>query len=221
MGNVVAGVVLAIVGAILLLFALAWATGAPSAPTAQISGTINPTQSQTFQVTFSTLVESTAAPNSIWQLPTSFVYSITESNANGGTSVIAQQQHVGASVAPGHCSFACAFNMTATISVTTVAVCASCSGTTSNITITVTALSWGGALASPTSTIVFSSNPAYTHIPPVGPVNSGSYLQQSVGLGVLGAGLILLAVAQARPHPNIVTGGIILSVVGGLVAVFL
>lgn len=219
MRGIGAAITLGIAAAVLILFSLAWATGAPSAPTASISGSITPNAAQTLQVTFQTQVESTAPPNSIWQLPSNFVYTATETSASQGTTVIAQQQHVAASVSPS--SHWPVFILTATVSLNTVAVCtSSCAGVVSNLTITVTAQTWGGGLSSPMSTIVFSSSPGFQVVPPMGPLNTLTYDGQAMA-AVAGFGLALLAVAAIRPHPYYVSSGLVLTAIGFLGLVLL
>lgn len=220
MGNAIVGVLAGIVAFALLLFAVAWATGAPSAPTASISGQLNPSQAQTLSLTFATQVASTAPPNSIWQLGSTFVYTITESNANGGTTVVAQNQHVAAAVANGSWPV---YQLTATVSVTTVAVCSStCGGVTTNLTVTLQALTWGGGLSSPTVSIVFSSTPGYSHVPAIGPVQWDSYYQQALGTGLAGIGFIGVAAGvSVAPHKAILGTGVILVILGVVFLVFL
>ena len=200
MGNAVTGVILGILAFALIVFALFWATGAPSSPTATLSGQINPAQAQSLQLTLTSQVDSTIAPNSINQLGQTFVVTVTESNANGGKTTVLQNQHV---VAAAQVSSWPTFNLTATITVSTVAVCSgsSCAGAISNITVTAQALTWGGGLASPVVTMTFSSNSAYTSVPAVGPVNSNSYLEQFAGPLLMGIGIAILAVSTTFvPH---------------------
>ena len=215
MGNVAAAVVLVIGGAIFVLFALAWSTGAPATPTGTISGGITANAAQTLQITFTTQAESTAPPNSIWQLPPSFVYTLTENNGVGGTTVVAQQQHVAAAVSGGSWPL---YTLTATVSVTTVAACSGCA---SNITVDVYAQTWGGGLVSPTAHIVFSSNPAFQSIPAQGAPITLSYWGQFLGAMVAGIGIIVVAVAAGtgRVHPHVLGPGIGMAVIGALVLI--
>lgn len=193
-----AGAALVIVGAIFMVFALFWATGAPSAPTAQLSGTINPSQAQSFQLTFTTTAGSTIAPNGVNQLPPDFVYSISETNAQGGTTVVAQSQSVAAKAASAGWP---EWTLTGTVAVSTVALCSSsCGATVSNITVTVQAFTQGGGLSSPVSTIVFSSSPVYSTAQAPTPAPApASYWEQFLGAGLLGVGLVMLGVSVIFP----------------------
>lgn len=213
MGNAVTGGILGILAFGLIVFSLFWATGAPSSPTGTLSGQINPAQAQSLQLTLTSQVDSTIAPNSINQLGQTFVVTVTETNSNGGKTTIFQNQHVGAAAQVSQWP---TFNLTATITVNTVAVCSGsgCAGAISNITVTAQALTWGGGLASPTVTMVFSSNGAYTSVPAVGPVNTNSYVQQFVGPMLMGIGIAVLAVSTSvAPHK-------VAYVVGGALVVF-
>jgi hypothetical protein len=213
------GALLAVAATILIIFAIGYATGSPASPTATLSGTINPAQAQSFQLTFETQVASTLPPNSIYQLTSTFLYSISESNAQGGTTVIAQSQHVAATVQSFSWPVA---TMTATITISTVAVCvsSSCAGVVSNVTATVAAQTWGGAFTSPTSVITFSSQPAYQHVAPVGPVSYSAYIPQFAGALILGIGFgVLAGAAFTTWHEVVVTIGGILIVVGVVVVV--
>ena len=67
-------------------FAVLFAQGAPTTPTAQLYTPINPTSSQQqFEVTFNSGVYSVVAPNAVWGLGMHYVYTATESASNGAS----------------------------------------------------------------------------------------------------------------------------------------
>src|SRR5208282_948102 len=82
--------IVAIIAVLVLLFLTVTAQGAPSAPTAMLSTSLNPTQSQSVQVTFQTQFYSLVSSNSIYQLGSKFVYSAVE-QYDGATPIVLAQ----------------------------------------------------------------------------------------------------------------------------------
>lgn len=170
------GVIAAIAIAVLVIYPLAWAEGAPGQPTATISAPINAAQSQTLTLTFWMQVHSSLTPNSIWGLGEAFLYSITQTNAQGGVTVIAQNARVAAAVFNGSGGN---FYLTASIQVTTAALCAQpgCAGAPDNLTLTLQGQTQTPVVVwnSPVAHIVFSTIPSYQSIPKIGAADSNSF----------------------------------------------
>lgn len=187
-------IVLGIFAAILVLSAFT-AQGTPAAPTAVLSGTLNPSLSQNYQLTLSTQVYSITPPNSIYMLGGNFVYSIAQPDGKGGTIVLAQAQHAPLTVA-NQSGFV--YTVQATVSFTTTAICGSagCQGSVMDLTVTAYAIvnTYWGSFLSPTAYIQFSTNSAYQSIPAQGSPPVDDFLLELIG-PLAGAGMLGTAAA--------------------------
>lgn len=176
MGARLAVVVAAVAIVLALGFLTVSAQGAPSAPSAKLSGSINPAVSQTLQVTFTSQAYSLVVPNSIYETGSYFVYSAWQTNAYGTTTTLAQSQSV--AVTPTGYSNG-VYTLTATVSLWLSSICsgASCAAQTFNLTIHVNAQvhSYLGFWVSSTSDIVFSNVGSYNHVPAVAPADPSTY----------------------------------------------
>lgn len=187
--------------AAILLLAAFTAQGTPAATTAQLSGPLNAVQSQSLQLTLTTQVLSLQPPNSIDLLGGHFLYSISQTNAQNGLTVIAQSQSVAFNVVS---SAGSSYTVSATVSVSTVASCSGtgCPGVTENLTVTVQAIlsTYWGVHAGPTNVIVFSTTPTYNTNQGMPAVPVHSFYMELLG-PILGAVVFgLLATAAARPN---------------------
>lgn len=207
-------VLLAGIGAIIVLLVTAFtASGAPSAPTATISATPNPSQAQTLVVTLQTQLYSFQPPNSIDLLGTQFLYTVNVTTASGGTNTVASNQKVAASVVSQSGQL---FTLTATVSVSVGALCStSCGSFIDNITVTAQSLSptYPKFWSSPTSVIVFSNAAVFDKGPTNPPVSYGSFaLEFYVPItAALAVGFVMAAVYRPSTWPvGVVLWGLVI-----------
>jgi hypothetical protein len=151
--------------------------GAPGAPTAQLSGTLNPSVAQTVQITLESQVYSTVVPNSIFNLGSNLLYTVTYWNAANQPVNVLFNQHAAASVLT---STGFLYTIGTTISVSIPALCtaSTCGTFIENLTVTATAQvqSYATLWASPISVIAFSTAAIYQHIPALTAPYAGSWL---------------------------------------------
>lgn len=179
---------------IVLGFLILSAQGQPASPTAVLGGSINPGTGGTVQVTMKTQFDSLVGPNTIFQPGGKFVYSVTYTNAQGGTNVLAANQSAAFGILTSTGSL---YTMGATISVVLPSICspATCAGMIANLTVTEYAVvqTYWATWYSPTTVVTFSSYSGYTHSPAIGPTNSAGFNLEFWGvLGLLIATDLLL-----------------------------
>lgn len=198
--KVVAGVI-ALVVSIVLVFVALQAQGVASAPSAQISTTVNPALTQSVQVTFIAKEYSLFSPNPLFQPGGKFVYSAWQTNSKGGENVLAQNQSIASSptgITGG------VYTLTATVTFSMTAICSgeSCIGQPFNLTIDVKQITqtYLAFWESPTSHIVFSNLAQYNSVPPVTTPSPETYYLELFGPLTAVVVVVALLFAILKPH---------------------
>lgn len=226
MRAVAGGVVIAAVTVALLFVAFFGGVGVPATPTASISGTPNPAVAQTLQVTFISSVDAALVPSAggIGSSNPTFTYSMWQTNANGGTTNLASNKTVPAT--PTSQPGLGVYNLTATVSVTTTAICtgATCAATPYNLTFALTTTVNGifGVYTSPATRIIFSNAASYRVVPAVSTPSATTFNANFWGIlsALVGLDVVLAGVFFARSGIVFGLGLVVLFVGwGGLVAV--
>jgi len=203
-GKLVVVAILAVAIVVLAAF-VATAQGAPSAPSAAISGKVIPSQGQSLQVTLYTQVNALLPPNSVPGLNSKFTYTAWQTNVNGGNTVLALNQQVYAQIVNQSGSL---YTLGATVTFVTAAICTAtaCTGVTDNLTISVSAqvTTLGTTWFSPTSNVVFSNVAYYTSVPALtAPSPNPYYLELFVPLTlaiIFGTGIAMLVGVGRHPY---------------------
>jgi hypothetical protein len=229
MKGIAAVVVIVLAAMVLGVLGAPTAQGSPASPTAFISTNLVPTAAQTIQVTLSTQVYSVLAPT------VTFLYSATQTATGGSVSLASNVVVTGNVIQSNVNGTAFLSTVAATVTFTTSALCATCTGSPVNLTLTVQAIAHAGAYSifqrtwtSPITTIVFSSTAAYKSVPAVG-ASSGSapsttFYGEFAGSLLLLIAVVLIAFAFLIRTPTVfvslLTAGVIV-LMGGLYLVLM
>lgn len=185
---------------VFLLFMVAISQGPPSAPTAAISATPNPSVASTYLVTLSFTEQSVTTPNLLGWTGPAVVYSAAYTNAAGTKVWLNQAQRVGVNVLS---STGSTYTMGTTVSLTVPAICTSCTYQILNVTVSAYAIVPSGwtSFTGSNSTYLFSSQPTYNLVPRVAVVNQGPYYLEVYGVLTAVATAIALCVFILKPNP--------------------
>jgi hypothetical protein len=149
---------LAAAAVVLMFFAIGYAQGSATAPTATLYTPISPGQSQNLVFEVNLGVYSAVAPNNIWQAGTHLYVTAIERTSLGNTYILLNQQPEAPNVGSSSGGF---YQLSNALSLTTVAACSGiqCAGVTENITLSMnaTVVTPLKAWTSPSTTAIFSS----------------------------------------------------------------
>jgi hypothetical protein len=207
MRNVLLAVLMVIVVLAGVLFVGGYA-GTPSKVYPTLSVSPNPQVAQTIQVTLS------SSQYSVWPTGATFAYSIYQQATNGSYTALAYNVKVAATLT-GQSGFLHTYS--ASVSVTTTAVCSglNCVGSSYNITVKSQLLvsTYTSLYTSPPSTSIFSNVATYQNVPAAASPSlngeSGILL-----LGMVFVGILLLLGAGFLRAAWVLWGGIILLAIG-------
>ena len=170
--------VLVAIAVILGAFAVLYAEGSPTAPTAQLIVPITPGASQNLVFNLNSGVYSAVSPNTVWGLGLHFTYTAIERTSTNMVYILANNQTTAPAIGTSFGNF---YQLGQTATVTTVAACTgiSCAGVTENVTLSVsmTVVTPFQAWVTPGPTYVFSSTTSGacsvgSPCPPASPANA-------------------------------------------------